>query len=173
MTNNLDKLFILILFFSLTISSSIGQAVNLKSLDQTGDPRIEMQLKVEHFTDATNNFLNKEISINQFNQFMMNEQDIQYWAGQFNITENVKEEDVYNKLESISIEAKTNLTKALHDADRIEVGKSDISLGKDPRLRVNKAANLVVHFIKNDAVINAMQLTLIDVRGELKLIKAK
>ena len=173
MTSNMGKLYILILVIFFASSSSYGQAINLKSLDQTGDPKIEMQLKVDYFTEATNNFLDKKISSTQFNQFMMNEADIQYWAGQFNITEEVSEEDIYNKLESLAIEANTNLTNALKEADRIEVGQSNISLGKDPKLRVNKAANLVIHFMKNDDVFNAMQLTFIDVRGELKLIKAK
>ena len=135
-----------------------------------------MKQKVVHFNKSINSYLKDVSNTTLLKQFMMSDNDIEYWFDQFIFTEEVKaqisEEEFWNKLKSWAVSAENNFTIAIKSADKIEIGSTSYQFGEDPNMRVNKSAEVVLYIIKNKSITKEMKLTLIDVNGNLKIIQA-
>ncbi|MEZ5008027.1 MAG: hypothetical protein R2753_07755 [Chitinophagales bacterium] len=170
--------FYLLIFIStcLIFSNGYSQSTGLRRIDQGFDSKDEMYFKVLDFTNQTNGYLKQKVSKSTFDQFMMTEEDLRYWADQFVFTEEVLQqmsrEEFYNKIESWAIEAKMNFDYGLKNIESVLMADSKINISPDPNMRVSKSANVKIHLLQNGNVIRIMNLTLIDVKGQLKLIQA-
>lgn len=168
----MGKFYLLFITTFLLISNTYGQATGLKNID----PKDEVYFKVLDFTTQSNSYLDHKLPQSGFDQYMMTKDDLEYWVGQFNFTEEVlkqmSKEEFYNKIESWAIEAKINLNTAFKEAESIIMADAKINVSSDTNMRVNKSANVKIHLLQNGNVYRIMNLTLIDVKGQLKLIQA-
>jgi len=136
-----------------------------------------MEQGVDILELATNKFLENERPINGLIRFIMQPDDIEYWLGQFEFTEEVLEqisrEEFYSKLEGWADEARFNYLEALKNADKVEVMEHQVKVDMTPGLRINKTANIILYLYQQGELVDDLKVTLVDCRGEYKLIQAQ
>lgn len=129
------------------------------------------------FERLVNSVLTGEANKVQFDPFFMDGDDIDYWMGQFvfsdDVLEQISPEAFNNKLEGWAGSAEASFLSSLEGADHFKIANSEFKTDSDPGLRVSRLANLAAHVYREDAVIGRLYMTLIDVRGQFKLIQVE
>ena len=166
-------IFLLMLFPILGYAQAELKTSEVESISKADE---EMKLRIECFENAVNDVLRGKTLHVQLDPFIMNSEDIDFWMGQFQFTEDVLKEITpeafYNKLEGWAGSARQNFSILIADMDRFVISDHQFQYGSDPGLRVNRSANLLVYLYKNEEYVSSIKLTLIDIQGQLKLIQA-
>lgn len=151
--------------------STVAQAQSTDDKDEV------LQEKVSCFKTAVEGYLMSDLRDVFITPYFMNSDDLDYWMGQFEFTPEVLDkmswEEFYNQLEGWSEQAAYTFRDGVTGADAVEVVETRFKYGEQPGLRVSQSVNLELVLYQKEEAVGRMILTLINVRGQLKLISVK
>jgi hypothetical protein len=150
------------------------------SAQQAGKPAerdSEMEERITCFEQLVNNYLSGAAHRTQLDPLILNDDDLAYWMGQFEFTEEVLREismeGFRNRLAGWAGAAEYNFFSSIEGMEKIEIAHKKFNYDDQPGLRVRISANLGIYLYAQGKVVQNLTLTLIDVRGQLKLIQAE
>ncbi len=145
---------------------------------QTVDPRDkELAEKVVCFESAVEGYLLSDMDDLYISPYFLSEDDLDHWMGQFEFTPEVlaqmSKEDFYAQLKGWAEVAAFTFRDGITGADNVRVVEQRYKYGEQPGLRVSQSVSLQLILYQKEEAVASMLLTLIEMRGKLKLISVK